>query len=87
MLGRIRGVVPLAASLGLLLVPSAPPLRAQEEEAGTARRRLEYFYQQRSYPFARIPAHPQRSLMAATLRAQSPFGPNAVIRTRAHLPG
>ena len=39
MLGRIRGVVTLAASLGLLLVPSAPPLRAQEEEPGTARER------------------------------------------------
>ncbi|MGH7470309.1 MAG: WD40/YVTN/BNR-like repeat-containing protein, partial [Longimicrobiales bacterium] len=42
--------------LGGLLVLSAGQARAQEEEEDHARRRWEWFYQQRAYPFGTIPA-------------------------------
>jgi photosystem II stability/assembly factor-like uncharacterized protein len=52
----IARLLPTLAIAAGLLLPAAAELRAQQEEEDHARRRWEWFYQMRAFPFGTIPA-------------------------------
>src|SRR5438105_4553257 len=75
---RIQGFfVPLV--LVLLTALGSRPLRAQieiPESEDMAVRRFEYFYNQRKFPFDRIPAHGRRMETLAQWKARAALGPS-----------